>query len=76
MIKKSDSKWLSLATVPILGQPPINTMDWKNPFSVGFTLSIKTTTHHFTKITITELVWCMLLKNNGNGPAFKTWLPT
>ena len=22
MIEKSDSKWLSLATVPILGQPP------------------------------------------------------
>jgi hypothetical protein len=22
MTKKSDSKWLSLATVPILGQPP------------------------------------------------------
>jgi len=25
MIKKSDSKWLPLATVPILGEPPSST---------------------------------------------------
>ena len=37
MTKKSDSKWLSLATAPILGQPPSDF----NPYALRIAGAIK-----------------------------------